>query len=82
LKKTYRTILAKGIEDQTHFFLLNGNYELIMNRLQERKGHYMPPTLLQSQFDILEVTDEVIEVDVQLEASEIVAFITTRVSHR
>lgn len=82
LKKAYRTILAKGIENQTHFFLLNGNYELIMNRLQERKGHYMPPTLLQSQFDILEVTDEVIEVDIQLEASEIVAFIATKVLHR
>ena len=82
LKKAYRTILAKGIANQTHFFLLNGNYELIMNRLQERKGHYMPPALLQSQFDILEVTDEVIEVDVQLEASEIVAFIATRLSHR
>jgi hypothetical protein len=30
----------------------------------------------------LEVTDEVIEIDIQLEASEIVAFIAKRVSNR
>lgn len=82
LKKAYRTILAKDIEDQTHFFLLKGSYELIMSRLQKRKGHYMPPALLQSQFDILEITDEVIEIDIPLEASEIVAFIAKRVSNR
>ena len=81
LKKTYRTTLAKGIENQTQFFLLKGDYELIMNRLQKRKGHYMPPALLQSQFDILEVTDEVIEVDIQLEVPKIIDFITTKVSH-
>ena len=33
---------------------LSGTQELIQQRLNERKGHFMPPALLPSQFAILE----------------------------
>lgn len=33
---------------------LCGSFELIYGRLLQRKGHFMPPELLQSQFSILE----------------------------
>ena len=34
--------------------LLRGNYELIANQLRHRRGHFMNPALLQSQFADLE----------------------------
>ena len=33
---------------------LKGDFDLIAARLAARKGHFMPPALLQSQFDALE----------------------------
>ena len=33
---------------------LKGDYDLILHRLQGRHGHFMPATLLKSQFDTLE----------------------------
>jgi len=54
LKEQYRIILMKQITTPIHWFLLNGSYELIQKRMQER-DHFMPPALLQSQFDALEM---------------------------
>ncbi|KAG8130689.1 hypothetical protein E2320_017353, partial [Naja naja] len=36
------------------FVHLAGPIELIASRLEKRRGHFMPPSLLQSQFDTLE----------------------------
>jgi gluconokinase len=36
---------------------LEGNYDLIERRLKERRGHFMNPQLLQSQFDALEAPE-------------------------
>ena len=33
---------------------LKGDFDLIEARLRARKGHFMPPALLRSQFDALE----------------------------
>lgn len=52
LKREYRTWLSQDIESK--FFLLDGSFELIMQRMQKREDHFMPPHLLQSQFDALE----------------------------
>ncbi|WP_340564253.1 gluconokinase [Streptomyces sp. GSL17-111] len=53
LKRRYRDRLrsaAPGV-----FFLhLDGSPELVARRLGERRGHFMPPSLLRSQFDALE----------------------------
>ena len=72
LKKMYRNILSEGIEAQSRFVLLDGSYDLILSRLQARKGHYMPPALLQSQFDILERSEDVMAVDLGKSPEEIV----------
>lgn len=65
LKKKYRKQLTKGIENTSTFVHLNGSKELIKNRLEERKGHFMPPTLLASQFDALEPLEQGIVVDIE-----------------
>ncbi|MDN4502751.1 gluconokinase [Alteromonadaceae bacterium BrNp21-10] len=41
----------------THFLFLNGSQELILQRMNAREDHYMPASLLQSQFDGLQSPD-------------------------
>ena len=53
LKEKYRKTLTSGLDIQWIF--LEGSIQLIKNRLDHRKGHFMNAGLLQSQFDCLEV---------------------------
>jgi gluconokinase len=56
LKKSYRDII-RAADPAARFVLLQGSRELLSERLAHRKGHFMPPTLLQSQLDTLEPLD-------------------------
>jgi gluconokinase len=53
LKHAYRDILVHGRSD-VRIVYLNGTPELIAGRLAKRKDHFMPPSLLESQFKTLE----------------------------
>jgi gluconokinase len=53
LKRAYRDILLHGRAD-VRFVFLKGTQYLIAGRLAARKGHFMPPDLLASQFRTLE----------------------------
>lgn len=53
LKHAYRHVLLRG-RDDVRFVFLKGTKELIGERLAQRKGHFMPPGLLASQFETLE----------------------------
>lgn len=53
LKRAYRDILLHGRAD-VRFVFLKGTQDLIAGRLAARKGHFMPPDLLASQFRTLE----------------------------
>ena len=53
LKRAYRDILVHG-RDDVRIVFLDGTQELIAARLAARKGHFMPPGLLASQFRTLE----------------------------
>jgi len=53
LKRSYRDVLVHGRRD-VRIVYLNGTQELIAGRLAQRKGHFMPPGLLVSQFKTLE----------------------------
>jgi gluconokinase len=55
LKKRYRNVL-RG--DGVVFVFLQGNKERIAGRLSSRHGHFMPPQLLESQFEALEPPTE------------------------
>lgn len=63
LKQRYRERLQQGLPG-VRWIYLKGDIELIRSRLQQRKGHYMNPALLQSQFDALEPPDDAVTVDV------------------
>jgi gluconokinase len=53
LKRAYRDILVHGRND-VRIIYLDGTEPLIAQRLAQRKGHFMPPGLLASQFKTLE----------------------------
>jgi gluconokinase len=63
LKQRYRDVLAKG-RPGVRFVHLEGDKALIRVRLDGRRGHYMPATLLDSQFAALEPPADAITVDV------------------
>ncbi|WP_426978761.1 gluconokinase [Pseudarthrobacter sp. O4] len=55
LKKRYRDVLrGEGVV----FVFLEGSKDRISDRLASRHGHFMPPALLESQFDALEAPTE------------------------
>ena len=56
LKRAYRDILVHGRHD-VRIIYLQGTRDLIASRLALRKGHFMPPGLLASQFGALEPPD-------------------------
>ena len=53
LKRAYRDVLMHGRTD-IRLVYLDGSQMLIADRLNHRKGHFMPPGLLTSQFATLE----------------------------
>jgi len=56
LKRAYRDVLVHG-RDDVRIIYLEGTQSRIAERLARRKGHFMPPGLLDSQFKTLEPPD-------------------------
>jgi carbohydrate kinase (thermoresistant glucokinase family) len=69
LKQSYRDTLAKDRE--VNFIYLKGSRELISKRIYDRTGHYMPPELLDSQFNDLEEPKNAIIIDIHKSVMEI-----------
>ncbi|XP_068783227.1 probable gluconokinase isoform X1 [Struthio camelus] len=90
LKKMYRCVLVSGASAlesnqpenpgenaalKILFVHLDGPIDLIAPRLEKRRGHFMPPELLKSQFDTLEpprAPENFITVSVEKSLPEIV----------
>jgi gluconokinase len=53
LKRSYRDLL-RAAAPAMRLVYLDGDAALIAQRLASRQGHYMPPSLLQSQLDTLQ----------------------------
>ena len=52
LKRAYRDRLR--VSEQVKFVFLRGDFALVQKQLRSRRGHFMDPDLLQSQFHDLE----------------------------
>lgn len=55
LKRAYRDFITESAGAPVLFIYLDGSRELISRRMRERTGHFMPASLLDSQFATLEV---------------------------
>lgn len=76
LKERYRRHLMQG-NPGTRLVYLKGSYELILERMQPRRGHYMKPEMLHSQFEDLEEPADALTVTVEIPPGEIVDRILT-----
>lgn len=72
LKESYRDLLQKGIDTKVHYIYLKGSFEKILERLQQRKDHFMPLELLQSQFEALSPPKNAIVVEIKEQPEKIV----------
>jgi len=57
LRRVYRDVLREA-EGSAVFVHLDADPELIRERVTRRKGHFMPPELVRSQYDTLEPLQE------------------------
>jgi len=76
LKESYREFLL--IDERVVLVYLKGDYEIIQKRLARRRGHYMNPNLLGSQFDTLEEPAAAAHVDISPGPGEIVKEVRSR----
>jgi gluconokinase len=77
LKAEYREFL-----NVDRIIYLNGSPELIRARLHDRKHHYMPESLLDSQFETLEVPKDAMTIEIALSPDEIVKKIRSQLSNQ
>ena len=75
LKKKYRDLIREG-NDSVNFLFLHGSFELELQRMKQRKGHYMKAEMLKSQFETLEIPQadepDVIQIDIDGTFDEVV----------
>jgi gluconokinase len=64
LKHAYQEYLQHDVIGQVRYVHLRGSEALIAARLAARKGHFMNPALLHSQFETLEPPGDALQVDI------------------
>ena len=82
LRRSYRDVLRASVGDgaSIRFVYLKGGYAEVDRRLRLRVGHFMPESLLKSQFEALEEPDsaEALTVAIDHPVAAIVDAIVTR----
>ncbi len=71
LKEKYRQFLQQN-DQRVKFVYLKGSFSLIEKRMQNRRGHYFSPQLLQSQFETLEEPINALQVSIEAPPESIV----------
>lgn len=77
LRRAYRERLR--IHPDVRFVYLKGSPEQVGDRLRSRVGHFMPASLLRSQFDTLEEPDDALTLDIDAPAEAIARRIVSEV---
>jgi gluconokinase len=81
LREQYRKALIEEVTDHevVRFVYLKGTYEEVDRRLRARAGHFMPESLLKSQFAALEEpgSSEALVIDISQSVDNIVSLIVT-----
>ena len=83
LKRVYRDRIKAAARRPVTFVYLEGSRATLASRLGGRRGHFMPPSLLDSQLAILEppgADENAIAVSVELPLDGVVEAVLTRLS--
>ena len=80
LRHAYRDRLRTGAGGPVQFVHLSGSRDVIAGRMALRTGHYMPPSLLDSQFAALEAPApaEALTIDIDQPLPALIDAIATR----
>lgn len=78
LKETYRQTLASKVKT-INWIYLDGDFDLILNRMNQRKGHFMKAEMLQSQFEALEIPNYGLHVDISKPIETIIHTIVEKI---
>ena len=72
LKNSYREIINDRLPANSILWVhLNGKKSIIRNRIKNRT-HFMPASLLESQFEALEIPKEALSIDISLTIDEMI----------
>ncbi|HMO40908.1 MAG TPA: NADP-dependent phosphogluconate dehydrogenase [Saprospiraceae bacterium] len=84
LKESYRQLIARDLPPRHIFWVhLQGNYEVIYNRMTSRAGHYMAPEMLRSQFDAYEQPSNGLIIDINEDIQQIIQQVMSNIiSHK
>ncbi len=69
LKTRYRDAIGDELP-RVGWIFLDGSFEVIAERMRARANHYMPETLLRSQFEALERPQNAIQISIELTSAE------------
>lgn len=75
--KFRRNLEANG---KVRWIYLKGSYDLVLQRLSSREGHYFPAQLLQSQFQDLEEPEEALALDIAMSLDRMIEMIKNYLS--
>jgi gluconokinase len=80
LKAAYRDFL-KGGDARVQFVYLTGPRAVLEERLKARRGHFMPPALLDSQLATLEPPSDALTFSIEQSPEEIVTALIRKISN-
>jgi len=75
LKRAYREAIARAAGRPVSFIFLSGSREILEQRIKARRGHFMPPSLLDSQLAILEppgAGERALKLDIEMPVERLV----------
>jgi len=82
LKKSYRQLMKNNTSADIQFIFLKGEKSLIHERMERRRGHFMPPGLLDSQFETLEEPEQALIVSIDQSPEDIIREIQRNLFHK
>jgi carbohydrate kinase (thermoresistant glucokinase family) len=80
LRQIYRDILQEDIANRSVWVFLHGTEKLIQERLRNRTGHFMPPSLLRTQLNTLEEPKDALVLDISKSTRELTADISAYIN--
>jgi len=80
LKESYRKLLQQGLKEAISWIYLEGSKETLRQRMENRKEHFMPESLLDSQLATLEKPSYAYCISIEKDPGSIVAEILKRLS--
>jgi 6-phosphogluconate dehydrogenase len=82
LKKNYRDILSTNVPNAIKFVFLQGSYSEILSRMESRENHFIPSSLLKSQFETLEIPQNAYSISIMQNPDQMVANIQNEIFNK